>query len=82
MEVVDICTCTSISLKALSDDTIFARDYSRFDQTRFQSCRVRATIVSCETHLRQSGGIGANPVKKSRRVRGVSHDTIVAHDYS
>ena len=33
---------------------------------RFQSCYVRGTIVSCETNLRQSGGIGANRVKKSR----------------
>ena len=60
----------SESVKALSDDTIFACDCSRLHQTRFQSCRVRGTIVSCETNLRQSGGIGANRVKKSRRVRG------------
>ena len=68
------------TLKALSDDTIFACDCSRLHQTRFESCRVRGTIVSCETNLRQSGGIGANRVKKSRRVRGVSHDTIFSPD--
>ena len=45
-----------------------------------ESCRVRGTIVSCETNLRQSGGIGANRMKKSRRVRGVSHDTIFSPD--
>ena len=67
--IIDLCT-----LKALSDDTIFAPDCSRFDKTRFQSCHVRATIVSCETHLRKSGGIGANRVKESCRVRGVRHD--------
>ena len=33
------------------------------------------SIVSCETNLRQSGEIGANRVKKSRRVRGVSPDS-------
>ena len=50
-------------VKAVSDDTIFACDCSRLHQTRFQSCRVRGTIASCETNLRQSGGIGANRVK-------------------
>ena len=61
-------------LKALSYDAVFACDCSRLHQTRFQSCRVRGAIVSCETNLRQSGGIGANRVKKSRRARG-SHDS-------
>ena len=49
-------------------------------QTRFESCRVRGTIMWRETNLRQSGGIGANRVKKSRRMRGVSHDTIFSPD--
>ena len=58
----------------------FACDCSRLHQTRFQSCRVRGTIASCETNLRQSGGMGANRGKKSRRVKGVSHDTIFSPD--
>ena len=70
----------STNVKVLSEDTIFAQDCFRFDQMQFQSCRVRATIVSCETNLRQSGGIGVNRMKKLRRVRGVSHDTICSHD--
>ena len=39
-------------IKALSDDTIFACDWSRLHQTRFESCRVRGTIVLCETNLK------------------------------
>ena len=40
---------SSFTVKALSDDTIFACDCSRLHQPRFESCRVRGTIVSCET---------------------------------
>ena len=57
------------TIKAVSDDTIFACDCSRLHQTRFQSCRVRGTIASCETNLRQLGRIGANRVKKSTRCK-------------
>ena len=49
--------------KALSDDMIFACDCSRLHQTRFESCLVRGTNVSCETNIRHSGGIRANPGK-------------------
>ena len=42
----------SQTIKALSDDTIFACDCSRLHLTGLQSRRVRGTIVSCETNLR------------------------------
>ena len=44
---------------------------SRFDQTQFQLCCVRATIVLWETNLRHSGGIQANRVKKIASIRCV-----------
>ena len=46
----------------------------------FKLCRVRATIVSCETNLMQSGGIGANRVENdsARFLRIPSHTIYVS----
>ena len=67
----------TLTVKAVSDDTIFACDCSRLHQTRFESCRMRGTIVSCETNLRRNRGQSR---EKIALCEGVSHDTFFSPD--
>ena len=63
-----------LSLKALSDDTFFAQDCFRLDQTWFQLSRVRATIMSL-VNREESGPI----VWKNCVVWKGSHTTRFLH---